>query len=262
MAHHPFGGNSNHVRFVVLLVVIVWSLPTVTHSQADTFAERGIIPHPTVSGRPQNPASQTANIGPAEFIRELRAWRPKVTNLMLKWKQYSPDESRFGGKEIPESEIEGYFSIDEFVWEDTGSTMINIQSYQNNIKSYQHQWGWSTVESMRFEATYSHSNGVGVINKILLEHMTSNQAQSHIGVLPLRGWYGAGNSTWLSELLEVSDLPTTIESPIINCVYRGTHFELDRDHGNMPRLIRTRVGEASEERLFEVSDFQKLANEI
>lgn len=207
-----------------------------------------------------NTSSQTTSITPDEFIRELRAWRSKVTNLRLKWKQYSPDESRFGGYEISDSEIEGCFSIGEFIWEDTGSMMRDSTSFWKNVKSSQQTWGWSTVESMRFEATYIHSNGVGVINKILLEHMTSNQAKSIIGVEPLKGWYGVGNSTWLPDLLEVSDLPATIDSTTVNCKYWGAQYELDRDHGNMPRKIRTRPGEAGEEQLFEVTDFQKLAN--
>lgn len=209
-----------------------------------------------------NTSSQTTSITPDEFIRELRNWQSKITNLRLKWKQFSPDESRFGGYEIPDSEIEGYFSTREFIWEDTGSTMLDSKSFRKNNKSSQETFGWSTVESMRFHATYNHANGVGVIDRIVLEHMTSNRAQSTTGVLPLRVWYGVGNSTWLPSLLEITDLPATIDSPIVNCVYRGTQFELDRDHGNMPRKIRTGVGEAGEERLFEVADFQKLADGI
>ena len=115
---------------------------------------------------------------------------------------------------------------------------------------------------MFFEATYSHSNGVGVINKILLEPMTSNQAHSNIGVRPLHGWFGVGNSTWLPDLLKVADIPAIIDSPIVKCNYWGAQYELDRQHGNMPRKIVTRPGEAGEERLFEVTDFQKLDNGI
>lgn len=245
---------------MTLLTLCFIALPLSSVSSESLPQEPATIVASEVRSQTPNSSSQTTNITPDEFIRELRTWRKNITNLRLKWKQYSPDESRFGGYEIPDSEIEGYFATGEFIWEDTGSTMIDMQAFTNNVKSYQQTWGWSTVESMRYEATYSHSNGVGVINKILLEHMTSNQAQSQIAVLPLRGWYGVGNSTWLPDRLEIADLPATIDSPIVNCLYRGTQCELDRDHGNMPRIVRMRAGEAGEERLFEVTDFQKSQN--
>jgi len=214
-----------------------------------------------VRSQSSNLSSQTTTITPDEFIRELRGWRPKIANLRLKWKSFSPDESRYGGYAIPDSEIEGYYSIHEFIWDDSESTTTDKQSFRNNVSEYRHTWGRSTVEAMSFDATYDHSNGVGVISKILLEPITSHHAHSSFDIRPLRGWFGVGNSTGLPDLLEVADLPAVIDSAIVKCRFRGAEYELDRNHGNLPKNIRTRPGEASEERQ-EVTDFQKLDNGV
>lgn len=202
-----------------------------------------------------SPNLQSDSQSARDFINQLHNWRTRIVNVSLRWKQVSRDEVLFGGNVVPEDKLDGFYTLGDFAWEETGSMKIDIQTFRNNKCASRETWGWSKGDAIQYHAKYKISNEEPVPDRIVISQMTSDRARSTVGVMPLMGCFDTNKSMWFTEILKESHV-VKVDSDVVACDIYGQQIELDRLHGNMPKRV------VHQNSVFEVKTHYELPAEI